>query len=979
MAAMKGTFQFSCGLFAGLFFCVGLAYAGPWNSTNGLILRGTVVPMTGEQDVIENGQILIQNEQIVAIIGEGESWPVTVNPAGAVVVDTDGYIFPGMINLHNHTAYNTLPLWVAPKLYQNRYQWTGAKSYSTYVNYPKKLLTDSNYYNLVIEVAKYAEVKGMVGGETGIQGTPNRKGVNDMLIRNVETKNFDQDKVFQRGLSIEDYRWQQTVPAFLVKADADLVDAWIVHLAEGIDADPSLAEFTVLTDLDMLHDWTVVIHGTALTATEFGAMGTANAELIWSPLSNLLLYGQTTRVDQAMSAGVTVSLATDWSPSGGKNLLDELKIAYEVNKWYAQTVPGYLPFDEYTLAKMVTVNPANTLGWDGWVGTLEVGKYADIMVIAKPEVPMASPYEALIHSTVRDVVLVTVSGEPLYGDVSPMQSTKGTDMEVLCSTAGFVKAIDVTREGKKKGEQTWATITDTLEQAMQFDHEHMRAAFKVSVAEAWTIEEFDAWFATKFKNGVVAMDVDPLYSTDDPVFFQRIAASTNAALPFDVQAIYYGFLGDGPTASAGLGLDESELLAFVNATTLDELTDDVGLSSGEAAAIVGVLNTAGPFATKAALLAVTSNCGLVVIEAYIAKLKEPPPPPGPVDPPPVVGAEGQLLAMLNHESTSFKVLDDDVKLTKTAAQGLITYRDGPDGTFGTGDDNLFNSEAEVDAVSYIGPSALEKLYSYAATWEPPSGGIPADELKLVAFLNDAKTTFQVLDDDVGLNKNAALHLIAHRDGPDSVFGTVDDDPYDSLDEVDAVSYVGPTALATVMAWAQAWIQPNSDDELLLFVNDPKATFEVFDIDVGLTSLAAGKLIAHRDGADGEPGTDDDDLFSTIDELDAVPYVGPSALLKLKAYGVLWGNLSQELARVCQFLNHESTDSDLLINTVGISKKAANNVMSYRNGLDALLGTVDDNPFDSVNEVDGVPYVGSVTLGMLITYAEQWVAPPPEAP
>ncbi len=973
MPAMRRTFQLVCGVFAGLFFCVGIAVAGSWNSANGLILRGTVVPMTGEQDVIENGQILIQNEQIVAIIGEGESWPVTVNPTGAVVVDTDGYIFPGMINLHNHTAYNTLPLWEAPKLYQNRYQWTGAKSYSTYVNYPKKLLTDSNYYNLVIEVAKYAEVKGMVGGETGIQGTPNRKGVNDMLIRNVETKNFDQDKVFQRGLSIEDYRWQKTVPAFLTKADAGLVDAWIVHLAEGIDADPSLAEFTLLTDLDMLHEWTVVIHGTALTTTEFGAMGTANAELVWSPLSNLLLYGKTTRVDQAMSAGVTVSLATDWSPSGGKNLLDEIKIAYEVNKWYAQTVPGYLPFDEYTLAQMVTVNPANALEWNAWVGTLEVGKYADIMVIAKPE-GSTSPYQALIDATVRDVVLVTVSGEPLYGDVDVMQSTKGTDMEVLCSTAGFVKAIDVTREGKKKGEQTWATITDTLDQAMQFDHEHMRTAFKVSVAEAWTIEEFDAWFATKFKNGVVPMDVDPLYSTDDPVFFQRIAASTNAALPFDLQAIYYGFLGDGPTASAGLGLDESELLAFVNATTQEELTGDVGLSPEEAAAIMGVLNTTGLFATKAALLAVTGNCGLVVIEAYIAKLKEPPPPPDPVDPPPVVGPEGLLLAMLNHESTTFKVLDDDVKLTKTAAQTLITYRDGPDATFGTEDDNLFNSEAEVDAVSYVGPSALGKLYSYAATWEPPSGGVPADELKLVAFLNDAKTTFQLLDVDVGLNKNAALHLIAHRDGPDSVFGTVDDDPYDSLDEVDAVSYVGPTALTVLMAWAQAWIQPNSNDELLVFVNDPKATFVVFDIDVGLTSLAAGKIVAHRDGPDAEPGTGDDDLFQTIDELDAVPYVGPSALGKLKEYAAVWATVSKELALVCQFLNHETTDYDVLVTTVGVSKKASNNILSHRNGPDGQLGTVDDNPFDAVSEVDDVPHVGSVTLGKLEAFAEQWVAP-----
>ena len=291
---MYNTRIISVSTFVAVLFCAGLVAASPWNSTNGLILKGTIVPMTAEDAVIENGQILIQNEKIVAIIGEGEAWPATVNTAGAVEVDTGGYIFPGMLNIHSHTAYNTLPIWEAPKLYQNRYQWTKAKTYSNYVNYPKKLITDSNYYNLVIEVGKYAEVKGMVGGETAIQGTPSRNGINNMLIRNVEDKNFGQDKVYQRGLTIEDSRWQDTVPAFLTKADAGLVEAWIVHLAEGIDEDPSLEEFSVLTSLGMLQEWTVIIHGTALTQTEFAAMAAVGSDLIWSPLSNLLLYGQTT-------------------------------------------------------------------------------------------------------------------------------------------------------------------------------------------------------------------------------------------------------------------------------------------------------------------------------------------------------------------------------------------------------------------------------------------------------------------------------------------------------------------------------------------------------------------------------------------------------------------------------------------------------------------------------------------------------------
>lgn len=49
---------------------------------------------------------------------------------------------------------------------------------------------------------------------------------------------------------------------------------------------------------------------------------------------------------------------------------------------------------------------------------------------------------------------------------------------------------------------------------------------------------------------------------------------------------------------------------------------------------------------------------------------------------------------------------------------------------------------------------------------------------------------------------------------------------------------------------------------------------------GLHARAAGKLIKHRDGADGQVGTADDDTFDSIEEVDAVPYVGRVAFEQL---------------------------------------------------------------------------------------------------
>ena len=61
-------------------------------------------------------------------------------------------------------------------------------------------------------------------------------------------------------------------------------------------------------------------------------MAQNKASMVWSPLSNLLLYGGTADVKSARAAGVPVALGSDWSPSGSKNLLNELKIAKIVNE-----------------------------------------------------------------------------------------------------------------------------------------------------------------------------------------------------------------------------------------------------------------------------------------------------------------------------------------------------------------------------------------------------------------------------------------------------------------------------------------------------------------------------------------------------------------------------------------------------------------------------------------------------------------------
>jgi hypothetical protein len=156
---------------------------------------------------------------------------------------------------------------------------------------------------------------------------------------------------------------------------------------------------------------------------------------------------------------------------------------------------------------------------------------------------------------------------------------------------------------------------------------------------------------------------------------------------------------------------------------------------------------------------------------------------------------------------------------------------------------------------------------------------------ILLLLTDGATTFALLDDAVGLDRRAAAHLIAHRDGGDGVPGTADDDGFDTIAEVDAVPYVAASALDKLRAYAVAHGFVSSGDDLLgvfdnvaFTVDEAAATLALvnaasvgmLDIEVALDGRAASNIIAARPIAD-------------MPKLAAVSYVGHSAMLALREY------------------------------------------------------------------------------------------------
>lgn len=368
------------------------------------VLVGRIVTMDGNGTIYPHGAICIEDDRIAAVVADPGHVPNEF--AGITPIDTHGTMYPGLIELHNHLSYNFLPLWNVPKTYTNRNQWREHElDYKVSISLPANVIGGNVDVDYPRSIARFVECRSLLGGTTTTQGLSRSGGSKwyQGLTRNVEAP---RDPAFPAASG-------QTLDYTAAQVASDLVPAlqkdrpFFYHLSEGTDQDARQRfldlEYTPNTwaiDPDL-----IPIHCTGLQAADFQRIAAA-AGIVWSPLSNLLLYGKTADVASAKAAGVPIALGSDWSPSGSKNLLGELKIARIVSDHL-----GGL-FSPEELSRMVTSTPAKMLGWQGQVGSIERGLKADLVIL---DGDAGDAYAQLIDARENDVMAVLINGRPRHG------------------------------------------------------------------------------------------------------------------------------------------------------------------------------------------------------------------------------------------------------------------------------------------------------------------------------------------------------------------------------------------------------------------------------------------------------------------------------------------------------------------------------------------------------------------------------------
>jgi 5-methylthioadenosine/S-adenosylhomocysteine deaminase len=389
-------------------------------------LGGHLVTMDPNRPAVMDGAVWIAEGAVAAITQPGDPTPAGFE--GIRELETGGTVFPGLIELHNHIAYNLLPLWQVPKCYTNRDTWGNSPEYHQKVTAPMKTIGEAT--DLLPALVRYVECKALVGGVTTTQGialfsAPGVRRYYRGIVRNVEETGDPQ--LPEAGSRIADV--QASDPqAFLTELQHKT--CLLLHLSEGTD-DAAHKHFEAL-QLPGGAGWAITpalagIHCVALKPPDFEIMASHGASMVWSPFSNLLLYGHTADVAAAAAAGTAaapfkIGLGSDWSPSGSKSLFGELKAA----RVYSQG-NGNLLSDEQ-LVRMATLEAAEILGWDKVVGSLEVGKRADLVVVAGQD--DGAPVSPLFTGDERTVQLVVINGTPRYGTPALM-ATDGPGLESI--------------------------------------------------------------------------------------------------------------------------------------------------------------------------------------------------------------------------------------------------------------------------------------------------------------------------------------------------------------------------------------------------------------------------------------------------------------------------------------------------------------------------------------------------------------------
>lgn len=366
-------------------------------------------------DGIFASSLRIENNRIVALNESPRRNDVPVNLHGA-------FIFPGLINSHEHLEHNHYGRVKFREKYANASEWI--EDMSPRLQSDPRLLDGKS--RPLADRLFIGGLKNLLSGTTTIahHNPLYRQLRRTFPVRVVQNYSWAHSLYLQDGNAGANgekaggvlARYRATPKKF----------PFVIHLAEGVD-EMARAEFHGLEVIGCLDSNTVLVHGIGLSLDNWIHLTKLGAGLIWCPASNMFLFGQTIPARQFLDSGglEQLALGSDSRLTGSRDLLDEIRLAFKA----CRVTP-------YEIFCMVTRSSARLLRLP-YAGKLAAGLPADLLIIPPLKI---DPFETLVQSCRKDILLVAINGKPYYG--APQMSET--------FVASGIKAVSIQVDGENK-------------------------------------------------------------------------------------------------------------------------------------------------------------------------------------------------------------------------------------------------------------------------------------------------------------------------------------------------------------------------------------------------------------------------------------------------------------------------------------------------------------------------------------------------
>ncbi len=442
-----------------------------------LITNGTVLTMDPAGTTFTPGAVAINKERIVAVgpADDFQTWHI-----GRVIEAQGGLILPGLVNTHTHAAMalfrglaDDLPLmsWLNDHIFPAEAKLTAEMvKVGTRLACAEMIQSGTTcfcdmylYEGAVAEVAHECSMRAVVGEVLYDFPSPNYGPIDkgfEYTCRLIEK--WRDDALIT--IAVEPHSPYLCAPELLQQAariSAEHQVPLVIHLSETQNEVAQIQEkFNTtpvghLANLGVLGANLVACHAVVLSQDDIDLLKRYDVKVSHNPESNMKLASGVAPVPALIESGVCVGLGTDGCSSNNNlDLFAEMDTAAKIHKVH-QMDPTVM--DAATVLRMATIKAARVLGLEAAIGSLEVGKLADLIVVdtAKPHLtPMYDPISHLVYavrgSDVRHTIingrLVMHDRQLASIDLDKVLFQARQQSEIIMESNGLTAAWQASRE-----------------------------------------------------------------------------------------------------------------------------------------------------------------------------------------------------------------------------------------------------------------------------------------------------------------------------------------------------------------------------------------------------------------------------------------------------------------------------------------------------------------------------------------------------